>query len=305
VSAPSLLTIARRALTGETKLERGSTLLVAVSGGIDSMALLHVAAKLAPRLGLVIRAHGVDHGLRAAASRELDKAASLAEQLDVGFARTTVRVARGGNLQARARDARYEALAIAAERAGARAIATAHHADDRAETFLLRLLRGAGPSGLAVLPPRAPLPLARSERASGIAIDLLRPLLRARRSDIRAHVARHQIAYSDDPSNADPRFARSRVRSELLPLLEELSPGIVSHLEALSDQLLARDHDTLPLPRATLRALAELLRSGSRKTRVWLPGGLVVSAEDPRSAVKKATRRPVNEMSPSPDVKTT
>ena len=122
---------------------------------------------------------------------------------------------------------------------------------DRAETFLLRLLRGAGPSGLAVLPPRAPLPLARSERASGIAIDLLRPLLRARRSDIRAHVARHQIAYSDDPSNADPRFARSRVRSELLPLLEELSPGIVSHLEALSDQLLARDHDTLSEQRQT------------------------------------------------------
>jgi tRNA(Ile)-lysidine synthase len=206
-------------------------------------------------------------------------------------------VARGGNLQARARQARYEALAAAAARAKARAIATAHHADDRAETFLLRLLRGAGPAGLAVLPPRAPLPIAPAPGSRGPRGDreLLRPLLRARRADIRAHVERHAIPFADDPSNDDPRFARTRVRRELLPLLAELSPGIVSHLEALADQLHASADGAGPeLPRATQRALKELLRSpqarggpggapsrpgGPDKARVWLPGGLVVTRE--------------------------
>jgi tRNA(Ile)-lysidine synthase len=306
MTAPSLLTIARRALTGEAALERGATLLVAVSGGPDSMALLHVAATLAPKLALVVRAHGVDHGLRAEAPAELDAAAAFADSLDVRFERTVVAVARGGNLQARARQARYEALASAAARAGARAIATAHHADDRAETFLLRLLRGAGPAGLGVLPPRAPLPFAAPAGSRGARdLELLRPLLRARRADVRAHVERHAIPFAEDPSNDDPRFARARVRRELLPLLVELSPGIVSHLEALADQLHAAASGEGPaLPRATQRALKELLRSpparggpgagrsapGPDAARVWLPGGLVVTRERAEKPGRRAAR---------------
>jgi tRNA(Ile)-lysidine synthase TilS/MesJ len=131
----------------------------------------------------------------------------------------------GGNLQARAREARYAALRAAAAAAGAPLIATAHHADDRAETVLLRLLRGSGARGLAVLPPR-----------NG---DLVRPFTKARRKDIEAHLARHGVAFARDPSNDDPRYGRARVRNEVLPLLETLSPGVVAHLNALADELAA------------------------------------------------------------------
>jgi tRNA(Ile)-lysidine synthase len=273
---PALLTLARRALTGEAKVARGQVVLAAVSGGPDSMALLHVLTRLAPPLGLLVHAHGVDHGLRAEAARELDVAEAFAARLGVAFGRTVVAVGRGGNLQARARLARYAALAEAARAVGAAVIATAHHADDRAETFMMRLMRGAGPRGLAVLPPRAPLP-------SEPGLELLRPLLRARRSSVRAHVARHQVPFATDPSNADPRFLRARVRHELAPLLEELAPGIVDHLVALADQLGAADGDApsgFPLPRATQSALADLVRSRSLTARVWLPGGLVATVDE-------------------------
>lgn len=276
--APSLLTLARRALTGETKLERGSAIVAALSGGPDSMALLHVLARLGPALGVVVHAHGVDHGLRAEASGELDRAESYATHLGVPFARTRLRLARGGNVQARARAARYEALATAASAVGARTIATAHHADDRAETVLMRLMRGAGPRGLAALLPRTPLALAGG-------MELVRPLLRARRETVHAHVERHGIPFSTDPSNADPRFLRVRVRRELLPLLESLSPRIVDHLTALADQLaVGREEEptAFPLPRASQVALAALARSRSTTARVWLPGGLVVTL-DPRA----------------------
>lgn len=287
--APSVLTLAERTLATEVRLPKGSTVLVAVSGGADSMTLLHVLSRLGPRVGLSLVAHGVDHGLRREAKRELDLAAGHAEALGVPFERTAVSLARGGNLQARARAARYEALAAAAKCAGARAIATAHHADDRAETVLLRLMRGAGPAGLAVLPPRATL---------NDDLDLVRPLARARRAAIRAHAARHRIPFAEDPSNEDPRYLRTRVRRELLPLLEELSPGIVGHLVSLADQLgAARDPAAgaepfpFPLPRATKLALAELVRSRSPSARVWLPHGLVVSV-DAGARPRGASSRP-------------
>lgn len=259
------------------------------------MTLLDVLARLGPKLGIELVAHGVDHGLRPEASRELDLAEAHAKAVDVPFGRSVVAVARGGNLQARARAARYAALTDAASRANATAIATAHHADDRAETVLLRLMRGAGPAGLAVLPPRATGSRPESSGARADAdddvprglrtpsIDRVRPLVRARRAALRAYAARHGIAYADDPSNADPRYLRTRVRREVLPLLEELAPGIVGHLVALADQLGERERANepsevfpFPLPRATKLALAELARSRSASTRVWLPHGLVV-----------------------------
>src|SRR5207245_1080427 len=117
--------------------------------------LLHVLARLRAPVDFDLSAHGVDHGLRAEAARELDLAETLARSLEVPFARTRVDLAPGGNLQARARERRWRALEDAARAVGARAIATAHHADDRAETVLLRVLRGASAAALAVLPARA------------------------------------------------------------------------------------------------------------------------------------------------------
>jgi tRNA(Ile)-lysidine synthase len=188
------------------------------------MALLHVLALIRGKLAFGLFAHGIDHGLRPGAAAELDRAEELARTLEVPFERTSVRVPRGGNLQARARAARWDALHAAAGTVGADRIATGHHAEDRAETLLIRLLRGTGPAGLGVLPPRA------GER--------IRPFYRAHRSDIDAHLRRHRIPFSVDPSNADPRFLRTRVRQEVLPLLQSMSPQVVNHLCRLADALI-------------------------------------------------------------------
>jgi tRNA(Ile)-lysidine synthase len=215
--------LVERCLLKECGIERGERLLVGVSGGPDSMALLDVLARLAPKREFSVVACGVDHGLRPAAAAELALAAEHATRLGVAFFREHVVVDGSRNVQAGAREARYGALRRVAAAEGARFVVTAHHADDRAETVLQRLLRGAGPRGLAVLRPRSS--------------DLLRPMIRARRSDVLAHLERHGLACAEDPSNKDQRFLRTRVRHEVLPLLESLSPEIVRHLVALADQL--------------------------------------------------------------------
>ncbi len=220
---PTLITLVRAMLREHRLIPRGGTVLVAVSGGADSMALLHVLGLLRRERAFGLFAHGVDHGLRSEAAAELDLAETFARSVDVPFARTCVVVAPGGNLQSRARTARWDALQTAAARASADRIATGHHADDRAETMLMRILRGTRARGLAVLPPR-----------DGARI---RPILRARRSDVLSHVVRHRIPHCSDPSNRDPRFLRVRVREELLPVLERLNPGVVAHMCALADEL--------------------------------------------------------------------
>jgi tRNA(Ile)-lysidine synthase len=269
--APSLRTRARATLLREVGVRRGERILVAVSGGGDSTALLHVLAALRAPLGVDLVAHGVDHGLRRAATAELDGAEALAQALRVPFARSRVSLRPGGNLQARAREPRWAALEDAARGAGATYVATAHHADDRAETVLLRLLRGAPPEGLAVLPPR-----------DGVRI---RPFVRARRADVTAYLARHRLPFADDPSNRSPRFLRARVRHEVLPLLERLSPSVVGHLCSLADGLWSRrDGEAAPLyriPRATQQALSALAGAPRRGPEILLPGGLVARWEGP------------------------
>jgi tRNA(Ile)-lysidine synthase len=223
---PTLITLARAALHEGALIPRGALVIAAVSGGPDSIAMLHVLAILRGRLAFGLFAHGVDHGLRPEGAAELDLAEAFARSLEVPFARTSVKVEPGGNLQARARAVRWDALRAAAAKAGADRIATGHHADDRAETVLIRLLRGTGARGLGVLPPR-----------DG---SRIRPLYRARRADVEAHIARHHLPCVVDPSNRDPRFLRTRVRHELLPALERLSPRIVEHLCRLADELAPR-----------------------------------------------------------------
>mgnify|MGYP000054456255 CR=1 FL=1 len=222
---PTLFTLVTRTLREECQLEPGSKLLLALSGGGDSMALLHVLSSLRTKLNFQLTALAVDHGLRAQAAQELNLAEAFAGQLGVHLTREKIQLHAGSNLQARAREARYRLLRQELDAQQADFLVTAHHADDRAETVLERLLRGAGPRGLAVLAPQ-----------DG---DLLRPMIRADKPAVLSHLARHRIPFSNDPSNIDPRFLRVRIRNELLPLLRELSPGIAGHLNALADQLIA------------------------------------------------------------------
>jgi tRNA(Ile)-lysidine synthase len=264
---PALQRRTERTLREETPLQPGDRILVAISGGGDSVALLHVLARLAPRLRYELCAHGVDHGLRAAASAELDLAEQLAQQLGVPFERSELGLAAGGNLQARAREARYAALDAAAERAGARWVATAHHASDRAETLLLRLLRGSSPQALGVLPAAA-------ERR-------LRPFIRSPKSAVSLHLERHGLSYADDPSNRDPRFLRTRIREELLPLLEQLTPGAVRRLNLLADECMesspvvvtdAQGH-VVPLARTQVAQIRRAHKLRQPGARIWLAGG--------------------------------
>jgi tRNA(Ile)-lysidine synthase len=276
---PTLITLARRTLLEECGPLKGQSVLAAVSGGGDSQAMLSVLARLAPKLGYRLLAHGVDHGLRGEASVELDKAEALAAKLGVPFGRSRVQLARGGNLQARAREARYAALREVAAPEQA-LIATAHHADDRAETVLLRLLRGAGPRGLAVLAPRAQ--------------DVIRPLVRASKQDVLLHLQRHCLDFAEDPSNKDAAFLRVRVRHEALPLLAQLSPQIVQHLNALADALSGSNLPTLAglaeaagleneaeLNRAQIREVLRARRLG-RSVAIRVAGGRDLRVKRPR-----------------------
>lgn len=180
-------------------------LLLAVSGGSDSMALMHLAAPLAREAAGIFVAT-VDHGLRAAARREAAMVAGAARALGLPHATLEWTGARPSSQQA-ARMARYHLLADHAQEIGAEAIMTAHTADDQAETVLMRMARGSGPRGLSGM-------AADSLIASGAGPPgrLLRPLLPYRREALRAFLRGAGGAYVDDPTNEDPKFERVRIR---------------------------------------------------------------------------------------------
>jgi tRNA(Ile)-lysidine synthase len=178
-------------------------LALAVSGGPDSLALLLLAHAALPSR---IAAATVDHGLRPESADEADTVAQICARLHVPHITLKVQVA-AGNIQAEARHARYAAMAKWMADAGLAALATGHHADDQAETLILRLNRGAGVGGLAGVRAKG--------QVLGSKLPLLRPLLGWRRAELAAIVAGAGINAVDDPSNANDRFDRARLRKNL------------------------------------------------------------------------------------------
>ncbi len=183
---------------------RDGKLAIAVSGGPDSLALLALAHAALPG---AVEAATVDHGLRDASAGEARAVAALCAGLGVPHAVLKVQVA-SGNVQSEARSARYGALAGWMEGRGLAALATAHHADDQAETLLLRLNRASGVSGLAGVRARGLVP--------GTRLPLLRPLLGWRRAELARIVSDAGWQAAQDPSNTDDRFDRARLRKELV-----------------------------------------------------------------------------------------
>ena len=180
---------------------------LAVSGGPDSLALLLLAAAALPG---EVEAATVDHGLRAASGEEAAFVADLCRRLGVPHAILRAEVDRGrASLQRAAREARYRALGAWLAARSIETLATAHHADDQAETLVMRLIRGAGIGGLAGIRAKLVLPMPGSEAI------VVRPLLGWRRAELRAIVEAAGIRPVDDPSNADPRYDRARVRAQL------------------------------------------------------------------------------------------
>ena len=176
---------------------------LAVSGGPDSLALLLLAAAALPGQ---VEAATVDHRLRPESAAEAAAVAAVCARLGVRHAILAVDVAPG-NIQSKARDARYAALARWAAERGLAALATAHHADDQAETLLLRLNRASGVAGLAGARARGRVP--------GATLPLLRPLLGWRKAELVALVTAAGLAVAADPSNADDRFDRARLRKAM------------------------------------------------------------------------------------------
>jgi tRNA(Ile)-lysidine synthase len=221
---------AARALAAAGVPRDGDAVAAAVSGGADSIALLHALRTLAGPRGWRLGVLTVDHGLRAGSAADAAFVAAQAARLGLPvrvlrLAPEALDAGRQAGPEGAARQARYAALLGAAGEDGWQWIATGHTLDDQAETVLLQLLRGAGPDGLAGMAVR-----------SG---RVLRPLLGVRQEATRACCAAVGAGWREDPSNEDHRFLRNAVRGRVLPLLEELRPGATATLARAAE--LARD----------------------------------------------------------------
>ena len=207
-SSPSLvLAAAREAVARYRLLDRGDHVLVGVSGGPDSVALLHALVSLRTEYALRLTVCHVHHGLRPEADRDAAFVEALAAGLGCPASVVRIDVPRGGGRspEEAARLARHAALARVARATGANRIALGHTADDQVETVLMRILQGAGPRGLAGIPVRRG--------------RIIRPLLDVSRAAVEAHLIAHGLGAVDDATNRDTRFLRNRLRHEILPLI--------------------------------------------------------------------------------------
>lgn len=208
---------------------------VALSGGADSVFLLHVIAAARPRPR--VWAVHVEHALRGASSRaEAAFCVELARSLDVPLVRERAPLdAQAGDLEQRARVARYRALCRAAERCDVRTLVTGHHADDSLESLLLRWMRGGDVAAFGGVPLRTQLGARGALNPTEREVLVARPLFALRREEVRATLARSGLAWREDESNQSSRFARNRVRHALLPALRATCGAEVDdHLRAFA-----------------------------------------------------------------------
>jgi len=250
-------------------LGRRAAVLVAVSGGADSVALLHVLAELAtdPHRRYRVHVGHLDHALRTDAAEDARFVADLADALALPVLAERIDVASkiepGESLEGAARRVRYDFLGRAARRCGCDFIATAHHADDNVETVLHRIVRGTGVEGLAGIRPKRPL-------AGEGRPYLIRPMLNVRRSEIEAFLAARSITWRDDSTNTDRRYTRNRIRAELLPLLRE-------HYNPKIDAAIHRLIQAASWAEQTLSCVAE--QSLAESVLEFSPGQLALAVE--------------------------
>lgn len=223
----------------------GGTVVVAVSGGADSVSLMLALADLVERKKIghrVIAAH-FDHGLRGEESAA-DEAyvRELAASINVEYVSKNGKVSGKGNLEQNARNARYRFLRETASENDAFAVVTGHTMNDQAETFLINLIRGSGIAGMSAMTAVRPLDEKITGEANisnaGTEIDLVRPLLRwAKRVDTEAFCRAAGVEYRHDAMNDDLGFKRVRIRKELIPMLETMNPKIVETLAGTAELL--------------------------------------------------------------------
>ncbi len=222
----------RRYIRQNEMLLGGEKVLIAVSGGIDSLTLLDVMWRIAPTLSLELAVAHFDHGLRGEESQE--DAMYVVEQAKMRGLKSFV--GRGDvrklaalqslSIEEMARKARYQFLGRVTRKHGYDVVLTAHNANDNAETLLMNLMRGSGLSGLAAIPPVRPL-------HEGVIVG--RPLLGTQRKEIEEYAAAIDLKWREDSSNASMKHTRNRVRLELLPLLTQYNPSIVQTLNTTAE----------------------------------------------------------------------
>ncbi len=228
-----LLTKVKETIRKYSMLSPGDRVLVAVSGGPDSVCLLSVLHALAKDRDLSLHVAHLDHMFRGKESADEARfVAGLAKKLGIPATIGQVDVPafcreRGLSAQAGAREVRYGFLLRTADKTGSSRVATGHTADDQAETFVMRLLRGAGVSGLSAIPP--------------VRDAIIRPLIEITREEVLEHLKETGFAFVTDPSNMKPLYTRNRIRIELMPVLKRFNPRIVEMLAAEAGLL--RDED--------------------------------------------------------------
>jgi tRNA(Ile)-lysidine synthase len=245
-------------------VRRGDLVLIAFSGGPDSLALLHLLKNLRERLGITLHAAHLDHGLRGEASaKDAVWVAELCRAWDIpctlGYWEGHDQPLRGLSPEEAARQARLEFLQETMEKTGAAVIAQGHHGDDQAETLIIRLLNGAGTGGLGgIRPVRGPY---------------IRPLLEITRREILDYCQVHGLEPRQDDSNLSDDFLRNRLRHHVMPLLKELNPSLISTLGRTAQVLQSEDDYLDRLAKEKLKRAAETagLRSDG------LPGDLPLS----------------------------
>lgn len=240
----------------ENLLEAGDKIVVGVSGGADSLALLATLQKLSPALNLHLHIAHLNHQLRNEANADADFVAEIARQWQIPISTEKINVAqmaknRGQSLEDAARTARYQFFRRVAKSIHASKIAVGHNADDQAETVLLHFVRGAGIKGLLGMRPDAPL-------ANDDSLRIIRPLLNTPRAEIEAFCHEQNLTPRIDTSNSDERFTRNKIRHSLLPLLKSINPAITKNLHRTAN-LMAADHEILTIE--TERALKIVTQS--------------------------------------------
>ena len=202
----------------------GAKVVLACSGGLDSMVALALLVRLRPSLGHELAIAHVDHGLWAHSDNARQAVADRALAHGLPFGAVQLHLAHGADLENRARLARYAALERLRGELGGTCLATAHHADDQAETLLLRMARGCGPEALIGI---------RAQRDG----DIVRPVLGLSRADLRAVAEALQVTWVEDLSNGDDAFSRNRLRHDVLPVLEAALPGSSAGLARTASHL--------------------------------------------------------------------